>query len=567
MRRLAALIPLSIAVLFLACASPPASPPQPPTAAATSASPPAAPPVLLSILATSDLHGYVERAVVFGGFVDNLRDARKRDGGVVLIDAGDMFQGTLAVNETEGASVIRAYNALGYNAAAIGNHEFDYGPVGPPAIPKSPSDDPRGALLAAAKLARFPLLASNILSKDTSKPVHWPGVLPSTLVEVAGVEVGVIGVTTNETFETTIAGNVSDLRIGPLAETINQQAHRLRDQGAKVVVVAAHAGGECSQFTAPDDVSSCKPSEIFDVARSIEPGLVDIIIGAHTHQAIAHRVNGITIIQSYAYGSAFGRVDLSVDPTSGKVTVLRIHPPHSVCQEKDKKSATCTPGDYEGVPVKPSAVVQTAVADDIASASSKREQPLGVTLAAALSNDGGPSSPLGDRLTAWMLEVRPDAQVALMNAGGIRTALPAGPLKYGSFFEMFPFDNRFASTKVKVSALRKFIRTHLEKGSSFSVAGVQVLATCRKNGLHVDLRHKGRLLRDDQDIAVLMSDYMAMTSRVAEAGMTKDGFTFEADPAIREALVDHLRKKGGTVPATIASSISIPGGWPIACPK
>jgi 2',3'-cyclic-nucleotide 2'-phosphodiesterase (5'-nucleotidase family) len=567
MRRLAALIPLTISALCLACGSSPAPQPQPPTATTTSASPPATPPVVLSVLATSDLHGYIERAVVFGGFVDNLREARSRDGGVVLIDAGDMFQGTIAVNETEGASVIRAYNAIGYNAATIGNHEFDYGPVGPPAIPTSPSDDPRGALLAAAKLARFPLLASNILSKDSGNPVQWPGVRPSTIVEVAGVEVGVVGVTTTETLETTIAGNVDELRIGPLAETINEQAHRLRQQGAKVVIVAAHAGGECKQFDAPDDVSSCKPSELFEVARSIEPGLVDVLIGAHTHQAIAHRVNGIAIIQSYAYGSAFGRVDLSVDPTSGKATVLRIHPPHSVCQEKDRKSATCTPGEYEGAPVKPSAAVQAAVADDIASASSKREQPLGVTLAATLSNDGKPSSSLGDRLTAWMLEVRPDAQVALINAGGIRTSLPAGPLTYGPFFEMFPFDNRFASSKVKVSALRKFIRTQLERGSGFSVAGVQVLATCRKDGLHVDLRHKGRLLRDDQDLVVLMSDYMAMTSRVAEAGMPKDGFTFEADPAIREALVEHLRKTGGTVPATFASPISIPGGWPISCPK
>ena len=91
--------------------------------------------MVISIVGTSDLHGNIERGVVFSGYVDNLRKARKRDGGVVLVDAGDMFQGTIAANETEGAAVIRLYNAIGYDAAIVGNHEFDYGPVGPAATP------------------------------------------------------------------------------------------------------------------------------------------------------------------------------------------------------------------------------------------------------------------------------------------------------------------------------------------------------------------------------------------------------------------------------------------------
>ena len=66
----------------------------------------------------------------------------------MLIDAGDMFQGTLESNLQEGAPVIAAYNLLRYDAAAIGNHEFDYGPVGPAAMPTAPGDDPLGALKA-----------------------------------------------------------------------------------------------------------------------------------------------------------------------------------------------------------------------------------------------------------------------------------------------------------------------------------------------------------------------------------------------------------------------------------
>src|ERR1700750_1419610 len=85
--------------------------------------------ITLTILGTNDLHGALERLPVLAGFVANVRAARTADhGGVVLVDAGDMFQGTLESNLGEGADVVRAYNQIGYAASAVGNHEFDYGP-------------------------------------------------------------------------------------------------------------------------------------------------------------------------------------------------------------------------------------------------------------------------------------------------------------------------------------------------------------------------------------------------------------------------------------------------------
>src|SRR6187549_3062659 len=80
--------------------------------------------VTISIVGTNDLHGAVDRLPILAGYVANLRAARAADGGaVLLIDAGDMFQGTLESNLNEGASVIAAYNALGYAASAVGNHD------------------------------------------------------------------------------------------------------------------------------------------------------------------------------------------------------------------------------------------------------------------------------------------------------------------------------------------------------------------------------------------------------------------------------------------------------------
>src|SRR5207237_7198674 len=118
---------------------------------AAAASQPPPPALVLSIVGTNDLHGHIDALPLLGGYLGNLRRARARDGGaVLLLDAGDMFQGTLESNIGEGAAVVAAYNVLGYAAAAIGNHEFDFGPVGKAATPRTPADDPRGALRARA---------------------------------------------------------------------------------------------------------------------------------------------------------------------------------------------------------------------------------------------------------------------------------------------------------------------------------------------------------------------------------------------------------------------------------
>ena len=215
-------LPLMLAALAVGCTSSArrASTPTPP--------PPATRTITLSIVGTNDLHGGILQRedrgglALLGGYVTNLRAARARDGGaVLLIDGGDMFQGTLESNLTEGSAVVAAYNALGYAAAAIGNHEFDFGPAGPPSTPQRPADDPRGALKARAAQAAFPFLAANLIDDATGRPVAFPNVKPSTVVTAAGVKVGIIGVMTSRALSLTIAANVRGLRVAPLAATID----------------------------------------------------------------------------------------------------------------------------------------------------------------------------------------------------------------------------------------------------------------------------------------------------------------------------------------------------------
>ncbi len=264
------LLPCVAAVLALSCAG---------TSQQAQVVTPSAPTVTLSIVGTNDLHGGILQRgdrgglTLFGGYVANLRAARARDGGaVLLLDAGDMFQGTLESNLNEGEIVVAAYNALGYAAAAVGNHDFDFGPVGPAATPQAPSDDPRGALKARAAGAAFPFLAANLIDEATGRPVEWPNVRPSTVVTAAGLRIGIVGVMTARALAGTIAANTEGLRVAPLAETIAAAAKQLRADGASIVVVTSHAGGRCTVFTSPTDLSSCEPNEeIMEVARALPP--------------------------------------------------------------------------------------------------------------------------------------------------------------------------------------------------------------------------------------------------------------------------------------------------------
>src|SRR5215467_12233581 len=301
-----------------------------------------APSFILSVVGTNDLHGGVLEAdgrgglALLDGYLHNLRGARARDGGaVVLLDAGDLFQGTLESNLNEGEVVIAAYNAIGYDAAAIGNHEFDFGPSGPSVFPQGPEDDPRGALRARASQAHFPFLAANIIDKNTGRPVSWDHVKPSTMLNVNGVKIGVVGLATTETLGATLSANTGDLAIAPLAPALEAEARRLREAGATIVIATAHAGGRCTKFDNPADVSSCEPNaEIFGVARALPSGLVDGIVAGHRHEGIAHEVAGIPIISAFSNGRAFGRVDLTVDRTSGRVIAKRLFPPHDICERQ-----------------------------------------------------------------------------------------------------------------------------------------------------------------------------------------------------------------------------------------
>ncbi|MCA9610841.1 MAG: 5'-nucleotidase C-terminal domain-containing protein, partial [Myxococcales bacterium] len=523
---------------------------------------------------TNDLHGHVWALPWLAGYLEVLREARREDGAVVLLDGGDMFQGTLESNLLEGAPIVTAYDALRYDAVTIGNHEFDYGPVGERVTPTEPGDDPRGALLARAAQAHYPFLAANLRVRGGA-PIAWEHVQTATILERAGVSIGVIGVTTEQTLSTTNAANVSDLAMAPIVRAVTEQARALRGRGADIVLVAAHAGGRCTEHDDPTDLSSCEADqEIFEVARALPEGTVDAIVAGHTHQAVSHVVNGIPIIESYSYGRAFGRVDLVVDRTRGVVTRVEVHPPRDLCASGSIEEG-CEPGTYEGRPVAASAEVAALVQPSIENAAAQRAHPLGVTIA------GGPIEAVRERECALgnlftdLMRQASGADVALTNGGGLRADLPEGPLTYGQLYQASPFDNAFAMVRLSRAELEAMIADNLGRTGSFlSLSGVRAVARCEGGRIQARItRDDGRPIPDDATLTLATTDFLATGTEASFASLReRDAVTIDHGSLVREAMARVLEERGGQLtpgalydPAT--PRVRYEGTRPVSCPR
>ena len=533
----------------------------------------------LSIVGTNDLHGriFTDRfgrggLPVLGGFVDNLRAARAADGGAVLLfDAGDTFQGGIESNLSEGQFVVDAYNAMGYTALAIGNHDFDYGPVDPrdPVAatlvsrgPDASVPDMRGALKAAAARARFPFLAANIIDVVTGRPVAWPNVSPSAIVEAAGVRVGLIGLMTATGLSQTLSAHVGGLRTTALASTVVEQAATLRQRGAEMVIVVAHEGGWCDDTSDARDLRSCDDSsEIFDLARRLPRGTVQAIVAGHTHGTVAHIVNDVPITSVPEGGGQFGRMDLQVEVATRRVTTLRVHRPRAICTRENAVSHACdvtangVPVQYEGRVVKPSARVEAAMAPELARVEALRAVPLGAVADTPIGRAGGPETALGNLFADALRESVPGADVALSygpGRGGLRADLPVGALTFGPVYDLFPFDNRVVRISVTGTQLGRALEDQLTRprGGLLSVSGLRVGVVCEGTRPRVQLmQDNGRPLLAADRYVVAATSYSA--GRAAWSAVEGESGVEAAEQPwlVRDVVATWLKRRGGRLRA------------------
>jgi 5'-nucleotidase len=427
---------------------------------------PAPEPVHVVVVATTDLHGWFnghveapkpgEPGVVWGGlpllasYVDTLR--QENPGRVIVVDSGDMWQGTLESNLSEGEPVVHAYNLLGYAAAAVGNHEFDFGPIGPDPIPHKPGDDPHGALKRNAAIADFPLLSANMTDKATGKAPAWAQ--PYTIVRAGGARIGIIGLSTADTPNVTMRANVLTLDFtDPVSATI-AAAKELRAQKVDAIIVIAHIGGRCTKVDEPHSIESCdRQQEAMHYLEALPPGTIDAFFGGHTHAQMRQFVNGVPTAQALAYSREFSTLDLWIDTAHDRVvtdkTVIR---PHTmICSfvyegtdqcdpRRAPAGAKLVPRVFDGKAITPDAKIAQMIDPYLRRVAAKRSEKLGARTTDRFVRAYSSESTLGDLLTDLMREAS-GADVAFMNSGGIRADLPAGDLVYSDVFEVSPFDN------------------------------------------------------------------------------------------------------------------------------
>lgn len=526
MRRLVAFTSL----LLAACAGSPTPAPQPRE------------PIRLAVVGTNDFHGWLEphderspagAVVPVGGidvFAGYLRVLREQ-GPVLLLDAGDMWQGTLASNLSEGAAVVEAYNALGYDAAAIGNHEFDFGPPGDAMVARNPGEDPLGALKARASQAKFPLLAANLVDRATGEVPAW--VRPSVLIERGGVRIGVVGMATPDTPQVTIGANVRSVRFtDPLVAAI-AEGRRLRKAGADVLVLLAHIGGTCVEG------GGCE-GELPDLVRRLPPRLYDAAIGGHTHRVVQTVVNGVPIIESGALGKAFGTIDLTIDPVTHRVEATAARAGIEVCARQVAGTDRCDPNggahgelvaaSFRGTAVAPDSAIAGIVQPHLDRVAQVRARRLGAVLPATLRLDYDGESDVGNLVADAMRAAVPEATLAITNSGGLRAELPEGEVTFGEVFETLPFNNALSLVRVKGHMLRELVRAGFAgvHGGLQVSSNVQVVVdldaprACATEDLDGDgtvtpldrdrvasLWVDGNPVRDDADYVLVTNDFLA----------------------------------------------------------
>ncbi|HKH94729.1 MAG TPA: 5'-nucleotidase C-terminal domain-containing protein [Gemmatimonadaceae bacterium] len=436
---------------------------------------PPRPPTRLRIIGTNDFHGALEprtdsRGVRRGGAAYLATAIRRARAECVapaceslLVDGGDEFQGTPASNLAFGRPVVRVFDRLGYAAAALGNHEFDWG---------------QDTLRARMRDARYPFLGANVRYKD-GRDVPW--IRDDTLIVRGQLKVGVIGLASVITARTTAVKNIADLQFvapGPIVDSLSR---RLRARGADYVIVLAHDGAFCDRA----GTATCR-GEIIEIARSIrEP--VDAIVSGHTHSLVNADVNGIPVVQAYSSGSAIDVIDLGPDTTTHEV--------RNVIADS----------------LPPDPIIATLVRDAISRVAPIVNRPI-AKIAEELE-EKGPQYPLGN-LIADAMRVEGQGDVAVMNNGGIRTGLHAGTATYGELFEIQPFANLLYRVTVTGASLRAYFerlvarqepRVHVSgltmTYDSTAAAGARLGTVTLANGAPLDTAAQYR---------VILNDFMAL---------------------------------------------------------
>ncbi|MBL4848412.1 MAG: bifunctional metallophosphatase/5'-nucleotidase [Planctomycetes bacterium] len=398
----------------------------------------------ITILHTNDLHGQVrpresgprsERGglLALGRTIRAEREAALlEERPVLLLDAGDFFQGTLEGDRSRGAVVVDWMNELRYDAVTVGNHEFDFGIE---------------VMSELGVKAKFPFLGANIRSEATGQVPSWLGTRKgdpldgSALIRQMGaLRVAVIGLTTSQMKRLTREGATDGLTFQEEAKALEHVLERVGDADLRIVLT--HCGLETDRALAKRFQSQ-----------------IDVIVGGHSHTRLetGEHVGRVLIVQAWKQSRALGRVELRVTaaPRAG---------------ERPRVEAVATLiGTNSGL----EAVLAPHLAQ-IGPEANRVVAELGERGLSASIPRGASSSPLGN-LVADAIGSAGEADIAFHNRYGTRGDLPAGKVLYRHLYEALPFHNRLVTLTLTGDQIKKLVAASLDGSSTpLEISGASV---------------------------------------------------------------------------------------------
>lgn len=423
--------------------------------------------VTLNLIGINDFHGRIDaNTVKFAGTVEQVR----REGGSdnsLLISAGDNVSASLFASSVQGdIPTIDVLNALGLDASAAGNHEFDKG-----------ADDLTGRLSDAAD---FPFLASNVFEADGDRLLD-----PYEIFTVDGVSVAVVGAVTEETTALVSPAGIEGLTFADPTDSINDAVDELEalPDPPEVIVASIHEGAPDGTQTFAESVAQ---STVFAKVAGQTAPAVDAIFMGHTHQTYTYDAPvpgdpGSTrpIIQTGSYGANVGNISLTVDPDTGEVTSYSAR---NVARTTTDDS-TLVSTFARVADIKP--IVDSA----LAFAAEKGNEPVATQTAdittafvGGARDDRSKESTLGNLVADAQLDAVADtpagADLSVVNAGGLRADLlfagtggtdADGVITFAEANAVLPFTNNLSSVSLTGASLKSVFEQQWQRDAAGNV--------------------------------------------------------------------------------------------------
>jgi 2',3'-cyclic-nucleotide 2'-phosphodiesterase (5'-nucleotidase family) len=339
------------------------------------------------------------------------------------------MQGSLGSNLVYGRSVVEAMNAVGLDAAVVGNHELDWGV---------------DTLRARLGEAKYPWLAANVFDSLTGKRPGWA--VPYTILTRGGLRIGVVGYMAQRTKAMVSARAGAGLLWKRGSDAIADVLAAVHAERPDLTILVAHEGAFC-------DSLPCA-GEIIELARGLDSARVQFIVSGHTHSLVNTVVNGIPIVQARSNGTAYGVADLVRRDDGARTWKVRVE---TVWADR----------------VTPDSGIAAIVARYRPMVDRIAGQPV-AELRDPLTRDGQ-QYPLGNLIADAQRAAAPGTDFALMNNGGIRRDLRAGQVTYSDLFELQPFANNITQVWITGSQLRDVVEFAVGSGGPrFHISGLVV---------------------------------------------------------------------------------------------